>query len=309
MEVFAIFAREIVQNRHRYMGKTSKLSDFSLDGIDFSVMREHSEVAFVNDFFAMMFNVGNVRDSFMASGRLYRFAEGRILLITSGWARLEINLEEYELVAGDIVMIVPDVIVEFKEASDDWDFIGMMFREEVAVPRLLHLKAMSDDWEQTIRMVRLLWDVSHHEPFRRAAVRSLIEAIVANINGMYTESCPRRTSDRLTRQEQLFSRFKKLVSRHCTTERNVAFYADSLCVSPHYLSAVVSRVSGETVMHWINHAVILQAKVMLRTDDMMIYEVADSLNFPSQSFFGRFFKRETGMTPGEYQRKNEGTFK
>ena len=51
----------------------------------------------------------------------------------------------------------------------------------------------------------------------------------------------------------------------------------------------------------INRATVLQAKVMLKDKKMMASEIADHLNFPSPSAFGMFFKRETGMTPGEYR--------
>lgn len=57
-------------------------------------------------------------------------------------------------------------------------------------------------------------------------------------------------------------------------------------------------------MYWINRAAILQAKVLLKDKEMLVYEVAERLNFPSQSAFGLFFKRETGMTPGQYRNAN-----
>ncbi len=55
-------------------------------------------------------------------------------------------------------------------------------------------------------------------------------------------------------------------------------------------------------MYWINRATLIQAKALLKSNDMLVSEVADRLSFPSQSAFGSFFKRETGMSPGEYQK-------
>ena len=55
-------------------------------------------------------------------------------------------------------------------------------------------------------------------------------------------------------------------------------------------------------MYWLNRATLIQAKVLLKKKNMLVSEVADRLNFPSQSAFGYFFKRETGMTPTEYQK-------
>ena len=76
----------------------------------------------------------------------------------------------------------------------------------------------------------------------------------------------------------------------------------SLCLSPRYLSSVIRDVSGRTVVEWVNQAVILEAKVLLKHSDLLTYQIADELHFPNPSFFSKFFKRMTGMTPQEYQR-------
>ena len=55
-------------------------------------------------------------------------------------------------------------------------------------------------------------------------------------------------------------------------------------------------------MYWINRATLIQTKVLLKKKNMLVSEVDDRLNFPSQSAFGYLFKRETGMTPTEYQK-------
>ena len=56
-------------------------------------------------------------------------------------------------------------------------------------------------------------------------------------------------------------------------------------------------------MDWINRSVILEAKVLLKHSNKMIYEIADELDFPSTSFFCKFFKKNTGLTPMEYQKQ------
>jgi len=56
-------------------------------------------------------------------------------------------------------------------------------------------------------------------------------------------------------------------------------------------------------MQWINQAVILEAKVLLKHSDLLVFQISDELGFPNPSFFSKFFKRMTGMTPAEYQKK------
>ena len=84
-------------------------------------------------------------------------------------------------------------------------------------------------------------------------------------------------------------------------ERNVKYYADILCISPKYLSTVIHRVSGKYATEWIDNYVILESKALLRGCGMSVKEVCHKLNFPNQSFFAKYFKHHTGLTPREYK--------
>ena len=65
--------------------------------------------------------------------------------------------------------------------------------------------------------------------------------------------------------------------------------------------SVIREVSGQTVMQWIHRHIIQQAKLQLKYSDLPVWQIAESLNFPNPSFFSKFFKRETGMTPNEFR--------
>jgi AraC-like DNA-binding protein len=104
-----------------------------------------------------------------------------------------------------------------------------------------------------------------------------------------------------SRQEQVMKGFLRLVNEHATREHRLQFYADQLFLSANRLSVVVKEQSGETPIYWINRAIILQAKVLLKHSDLKNFEIADRLCFPNASFFNKFFKAQTGMTPKEYQ--------
>lgn len=68
-----------------------------------------------------------------------------------------------------------------------------------------------------------------------------------------------------TRQEEIFQRFIGEVEKHYRRERSVKFYADSLCISPKYLSTVVYKVSRQLAGQWIDAYVILEAKTLLKS--------------------------------------------
>ena len=86
------------------------------------------------------------------------------------------------------------------------------------------------------------------------------------------------------------------------TERNVAYYASRLCITPKYLSKLIKQATGRSAPDWIDAYVILEAKNLLRYSGKSIKEIVQDLNFPSQSVFYKYFKSHTGLTPSEYRK-------
>ena len=278
------------------------LSEFSLSGTDFSSIENAPQLAIVNEHFGMILGAGPYREHFIKVGQPYRFPEGRILMVTDGTATCEFNLETYHIEKGDIVLLMPETVIELLECSEDFNFIGIIYKEHLSATKNILLHATPKEWQETLRLVTALWDIAHHNPFRTETVRLLISTIIHNIQDIdRIEEQQQQLGTQLTRQELLFQQFKRLVNEHCASERSIPYYAERLAITPHYLSTLVSKVSGQSVMYWINRATVLQAKVMLKDKKLMASEIADRLNFPSPSAFGMFFKRETGMTPGEYR--------
>jgi AraC-like DNA-binding protein len=85
-------------------------------------------------------------------------------------------------------------------------------------------------------------------------------------------------------------------------ERELKFYADRLNLTPMHLSKVVKAASHKSANEWINDHVILEAKALLKSTSMTIQQISEELHFPSQSFFGKYFKRCTGISPREYEK-------
>ena len=166
----------------------------------------------------------------------------------------------------------------------------------------IRLSCNNEEWAHISSFFSLLWNILHCLPYRRGAVQHLIVSLLYNLKYIHEHTC-KSTPSRLSRQEELFRRFIALVNQHSKHERSVNFYADKLCLTPHYLSSVIRETSGQTVMQWINQAVILEAKVLLKHRNLLVFQISDELNFPNPSFFSKFFKRMTGMTPAEYQKQ------
>ena len=106
-----------------------------------------------------------------------------------------------------------------------------------------------------------------------------------------------------TRQDEIFKSFVSLVHEHCTSQREVSFYADKLCISTKYLTGICKAVTGDSAKKIIDDFAILEIKVLLQSTELTVQEIADRLSFPDQSYLGRYFKRHEGISPKEYQNK------
>lgn len=104
------------------------------------------------------------------------------------------------------------------------------------------------------------------------------------------------------RSSEYFERLMALLSEHYREQRNVEFYAEKMHVSSKHLSRVIRNFTGKSVHQWIDEVVALEIKNLLKYSNMSIQQISYSLNFPNPSFMGQYFKRITGMTPGEYKR-------
>lgn len=103
------------------------------------------------------------------------------------------------------------------------------------------------------------------------------------------------------RKLEVFVSLVRLVEQHFTTQRSVSFYADRLCLSPKYLSALVKSVCGYTVQEIVFKAIIRRSIFLMKNTNMTVQQISDEMHFPNASAFGTFFKRNTGLSPRHYR--------
>ncbi|TDX01248.1 helix-turn-helix domain-containing protein [Dinghuibacter silviterrae] len=99
----------------------------------------------------------------------------------------------------------------------------------------------------------------------------------------------------------LVARFRRLVGQHYREKRQVADYASLLAVTPNHLGRVVREATGRTPSDLIRDLLLLEAKSLLRLTGQSVSEIAYQLEFSDPATFGRFFRKETGMTPLDYR--------
>lgn len=106
----------------------------------------------------------------------------------------------------------------------------------------------------------------------------------------------------LSRKEELFEQFLQLLFEHCKEQHVVTFYAEKLFITPQYLSLILKELTGKSANKWIDDALIVEAKILLKAPQATVQQVADVLHFSDQSTFGKFFKKHMGVSPMEYRR-------
>lgn len=137
----------------------------------------------------------------------------------------------------------------------------------------------------------------------RLVVQTLLQAFCLELLDVYfncisVEELPQ------SREERIFSRFLMSASTGCVKVRSVAFYAKEQHLSPGYLSSVVKAKSGRTAIQWLETFTMLHAQRQLLCTKLSVKEIACRLNFPDQSVFGRYFKKNSGVSPSEYRKQN-----
>ena len=233
----------------------------------------------------------------------YRVDEGRVMMVTRGWVRVVINLEEQRLEQQSLIVLVADSIFEIQEWSDDFDLRAFTFKDLplfTSISQQTYLTLNDDEWRLTNEYVELMWHETRCQPLQPEVITHLQTALLLELK-RFADREENLRQQTATRQDKIFHQFLRLVNLYGLRERKIEFYADKLCVTPNHLGAVIKKASGLTVMQWLNRHAIQKAKVLLRYSDLPIWEVAERMNFANPSFFSKFFKREIGMTPAEYR--------
>lgn len=238
----------------------------------------------------------------MKFGEPYRFMESRIVRVLKGFIRISVNLEEYQPIADEALYIGQNSVVEILEYSPDAvvDLLGFALANKSAnIRNLYHLNKECNSWLEMY--FQLLHTLSRSEAFDMRSIDYLLQSLHCHIVAYHQHTCC-GASQTKGRKEELFRKFIELLNIHIGKHK-LPFYAEKMNISPQYLSRLVEDLSGTAARDWINRAVVLQAKLLLRNSKYTIEQIAEKLNFSTVPYFCRLFKREVGTTPTEYRNK------
>lgn len=239
------------------------------------------------------------------------------LLCTGGQLETSINLTHFTVKKDDFITLLPGTILQIHRIEGDWEIYFMGFSSafiesiQMNKPALDILYAIKENPALTLPpdiapLIRQYFDVlvqtdQSHKIRNREMTQHLWYTILYGLGEIYTER--KFLVPGGAKKEKIAKDFTQLVMEHYGKERNVSFYARKMGITPAHLSTTVRQVTGKTCLEIISSMVIMDAKSQLKSTDLPVHEIAYSLNFTNMSFFGKYFKRHTGLSPQEYRNK------
>lgn len=168
-------------------------------------------------------------------------------------------------------------------------------------PEPCHLWVTGEE-EQLVHYMGLLDSTLNdtNNPYTLYEQRLLLLSLTHRLCAIYSRRF-QPLGEAIGRKHEVFIRLIKLIEQHYNEQRSVEFYADKLCLTPKYLSAISKEVCGYTVQELVFKSIIRKAISLLKNTQKNAQEISNELNFPNASYFGTFFKKQTGMSPQQYR--------
>lgn len=241
-----------------------------------------------------------------------------ISLCTSDTGHYTINAKDYEFKPHDFLLLSEGQILTGYHVSDDFSGLSFIVSPELTEEIIKGVQNLSqlfmffrsrpvyrlgeeevDTFIFYFNLIKQKID-GQQRVFRKEIITALLKATLYELGENIWEEGEIKTVQ--YRAERVFNNFIKLVEANFRRERRVGWYAEQLCISAKYLSESVKQVSQRTPNEWIDHYVIVEMKVQLKNTMKSVKEIAQAMNFPNQSFMGKYFKQHTGLSPLKYRK-------
>lgn len=221
------------------MSTVKVINHLSIDSLNMDEILSVQGKSFVNDDAVLIPNGSIQRIPILDVKEIYQMVEPRLVLVMEGSAEICINLQDYHVEKGNVILIAVDTIVEFNKISEDARVMAILFRDSIEISEEMIYKASPTEFDRLLRMYYLLWDIIQLSPYRKKTVHNLLNAIVSDVQELKETQSESVLNDNSTRTQELFLQFKRLIKQHCMQERSIPFYASLLHITPHHLSALI----------------------------------------------------------------------
>ncbi len=236
---------------------------------------------------------------------------------TQGKAQVTMGGQSVEFHQNQIAILPPDVTFSDIMVSPDFNLKAMVFTNrilqsflhekvgiwnDIVYVQRMHIFDMSEDellfYTHFYEMLLLCIGKGEEHPFRTDVVQALLRSAILGLCGFLKQRMS--PSDEVLAAQTVgnhFQRFLDLLHTVPVKRQTVLWYADQLCISAKYLSAICKKQTNKTANDWINEHVMEDIRYQLKDTDHSLKQISDDLGFPNTSFFGKYVKEHFGMTP------------
>ena len=251
--------------------------------------------------------------------RPFRSSYYAVGLCLRGHAALQVNLETYQLQPGCLLALPAYAVKQWHQQSADFEALEVLFTADFLAPapggslgQLAYFSgaatpvlALPPELAARLQAAFEQLHHSYHEPhpYRPELVQSYLRVLLYEAAAAYaaTAGATGAAPTSPPRALLIARQFKQLVCAHCTRERQLAFYAGRLCLTPKHLTETVRAATGRGAASLVAEAVTLEARLRLHNPALTVAQVADQLHFADQSAFARYFRRTAGQSPTAYR--------
>lgn len=247
---------------------------------------------------------------------IYNSVYSYTTFVVRGTLHMRINGYNIDVKADECITITPCMNIEILEShchyfclltlnhiiTDIYDYSGVGTGIKVRSFTFYHKAFDHEITEELVKHYNILKREYRRPdyPLKEGSIRALTTVLILKFDTFRQRMTEIQHFSDDSRQQQFFSRFLEFLSIYCKHERSVQFYADKLHITPKYLSNITNVFTRHSSSVVIDHYVIYNIQQTLYVNEFNIKKVSELYHFPSQSFFGRYFKRITGMSPNAY---------
>lgn len=258
------------------------------------------------------------KDAFWLEDYKETFSFYAFTLVLSGKIRIRYDGEIIELAKENLHLYLPGSEFSVIEVSEDYRAMCIIADESYIIdlpsvekllvmtysPSLLKLKGRlnlnDEDYGRMMGLFSLLEEYSRSTiKYRPDCINEIFSALIYDFSGILEQN--KKAGIATENLERIFFRFFQLLKENYRTQHEIRFYSEKLGITPEYLSRIVRKITGKTIMHFLNRMLTTEASRQLIHSDMAMAEIAVYLNFASSASLSKFFKTNKGISPLKYR--------
>lgn len=241
-----------------------------------------------------------------------------IMLVKSGTVKLSVNYSTETLKKNSMAFLTPNMVVSLSDADDDFMMEGVSFMPayfddlsayapvynqmiSFANENALPIRSLSESEMECMQtMLGLYSDINTEQLHYNGLMLHLSNLLLLRFAEILRAGCAADPS-KVPHTVEIYREFRKLLIGNYLKEHYILFYSSQLNVSSTYLSRIVRKVSGRSVNEHIAHMLTTEARRLLDCTDLPVKQIAYRLGFADQASFGKFFRKQFGVSPTEYR--------